>query len=818
MSSTATTRQVKLPEMWQKNKLRAIVFLLGILILFTNEFSRLDTVIYDFLLRSNPPQVKQNTVIIAIDDKSISEIGKWPWSRDVHATLLSSLATSKAKSIGFDLLFAEADKAHPERDKHFATTIEDNQSVILTVAPRTPTNTTTGELLPIPILADESAGVGHVDLELDSDGLVRSLYLYAGWKESKWPSFALALAQLATPDVNYETTTLTLGNHWTRRQPVFIPYSGETGSIPTYSYIDVLSKTINPNVFKDKVIIVGITAMGLTPGFTTPLSSNHQNMSGVEVNAHIVNGILAKSTISHIEPWASHSIKFVIILLSLICTYFIPQVWLIPGALLQITTSVLVSAILLYSLNLWFEPALTIVTQLLLFSLASIINTHNTQKKIVDLEEHIGHDPVTLLPTQHQLKKNMVKALRHANGDIDFALVVINLGKFKEVNELLGFKAGDHLLNIASTRINTCIDNKHECARLNGPEFSIFFKGVKNQEQLSHYCDELYQLLGKPYQIQNESFTLPISIGASFYPTHASKLDELFNAAVTAMQKAKKQIDRGICYYDNEIKANLIEHKRLVSDLTQAIERQEIEIYYQPQVNALTKQIIGVEALARWNHPERGIIQPDDFIPIAESTGLIVPIGKWILKSACLAAKSWHNNGHNHLKVAVNLSTVQFSQPSLIESVAQALNNAQLPAKYLELELTESSLMKDMNNAINVLNQLKNMGVLLSIDDFGTGYSSLSYLKQFPMDRIKIDRLFVSELETSSDAKEITLAIISMAHSLKMSVIAEGVETIEQQNFLNRNECEELQGFYYSKPITEEEFGAMLDAGTKQTP
>ncbi len=815
MTTLVNSQSIELPKVWRNNKLRAIILLLGILILFTNEFSKLDTVIYDFLLKTTPITTEQNSVIIAIDDKSINEIGRWPWSRDVHATLLNTLSTSKAHSIGFDILFSEPDKTHPDRDKHFAQTIKDNKSVVLTVAPRTPTLTSSGELLPIPILADESAAIGHVDLELDDDGLVRSLYLFAGWKESKWPSFALALAQLAKPDKNFEESTLTIGSYWTRRQPVLIPFTGSSSSIPTYSYIDVLSKRINPNVFKDKVIIVGMTAMGLSEGFTTPLSSNHQNMSGVEVNAHIVNGLLSDASITPVEPWLSHTLKLTLILLSLLIAYFSPSIWLIPGTILQVALSLLVSGILLYSLNLWFAPALTIISQLLIFSLASVLSSRNTHKKIIALEEHIGHDPVTLLPTQQHLKTIIEKSLRHAKGEIDFALVVINIGKFKEVNELLGFKAGDHLLNIASTRINTCIDNKHECARFNGPEFIIFFKDVKNKEQLASYCDALYTLLGKPYQIQNESFTLPISIGASFYPKHGTTIDGLFDCSITAMQKAKKQVNRGICYYDDEIKADLLENKRLVNDLTQAIERDEIEVYYQPYVNSLTNQIIGVEALARWNHPERGMILPDKFIPIAESTGLIVPIGDWILKTACLAAKSWHNSGNTHLNISVNLSSLQFSQHNLIESVAHALNNAQLPAKYLELELTESSLMKDMDKAMTTLNLLKNMGVRLSIDDFGTGYSSLSYLKQFPMDRIKIDRLFISELESSSDAKEITLAIISMAHSLKMSVIAEGVETLEQQTFLNDNNCAEVQGFYFSKPIQKSDVDALLNPPAK---
>ncbi|WP_076417080.1 EAL domain-containing protein [Colwellia sp. UCD-KL20] len=814
MSLTVGTQTLKSPTTWRNNKLRAVIFLLGLLVLFTNEFNKFDTLIYDFLLSNNPPVVEKNAVIIAIDDKSINEIGRWPWSRDVHATLLNTLETSKAKAIGFDILFTEADKEHPVRDTNFATAIEKNNNVVLAIAPLAPQKSITSELIPFSILADKSAALGHVDLEVDGDGFVRSLYLFAGWKESKWPSFSLALARLAKPDKTFETTTLTIGNYWTRRQPILIPYTSTSGSIPIYSYIDVLNKNVDINNFKNKVVIVGLTATGLSERFTTPFSSNHQNMTGVEINAHIVNGLINDKFILKTEPWISHSIKFVIILLSLLCAYFISNLWLIPSLIAQILLSIGVSAFLLFGFNLWFEPALMIVAQVLIYCLTSFIHTKNNHKTIAVLEKHIGYDPVTLLPTQQQLKKNIVKALRQSNGSLNFAIVVINIGKFKDVNELLGFKAGDHLLNIASTRINTCIDHKHECARYNGPEFTIFFKDVSSQEQLSLYCDALYELLGKPYQIQNERFILPISIGASFYPEHANKIDDLFDAAITAMQKAKKQTDRGVCYYDQTIKLNIIEHNKLINDLHNALEREEIEIYYQPQVTAKEYKIIGVEALVRWNHPQRGLIQPDDFIPIAESTGLIIPIGNWILQNACLHLKNLHEAGHHHLKLAVNLSTVQFSAPDLIEQVAYALNNAQISAHDIELELTESCLMKDIDKAIGVLNKLKGMGIRLSIDDFGTGYSSLSYLKQFPIDRIKIDRLFVSELDTSIDAKEITLAIISMAHSLKMSVIAEGVETVEQQNFLDNNNCEELQGFYFSKPITQNDLRKLLDTAT----
>lgn len=816
MNLNVDTQQSNSSAAWRNNKLRVTLFLVSILILFTNEFSKLDTIIYDWLITKQPQfqsQItEQNTVIIAVDDKSLSKVGRWPWSRDVHATLLNTLETSKAKAIGFDILFIDPDTEHPIRDKNFAEAIKKNKSVVLAVAPLSPQKTITSELLPLTILKDNSAGLGHVDLELDNDGFVRSVYLFAGWKESKWPSFSLALAKLAQPNKTFENTPLTLGTHWTRRQPILIPYVNKSDSIPTYSYIDVLDKTVSIDTFKNKVVIIGITATGISPKFSTPFSANHQNMTGAEINAHIVNGLINDKTILKVEPWLSYTIKFAIIVFSLISAYFVTHLWLIPNLAIQVFISVATSAVLLFGFSLWFAPALIIVSQILIYCLASFIHTKKSGKRIASLEKHIGYDPVTLLPTQQQLKKQIIQALRRSKGNLNFALVVINLGKFKDVNDLLGFKAGDHLLNIASTRINTCTDQKHDCARYNGPEFAIFFKDIENKEQLTHYCNELHSLLSKPYHIQNEKFHLPISIGASFYPEHSTKIDEIFDASITAMQKAKQQKSRGICYYNEEIKSNIVEQKKLINELNRALNRDEIEIYYQPQVTAKHNKIIGVEALIRWNHPQKGLIQPDDFIHIAEKTGLIIPIGNWVLKTACLHLKSWHNKGHKDLRLAVNLSAIQFTAPDLLEQISQALNNAQLPAKYLELELTESYLMKDVDKATETLNKLKDMGVKLSIDDFGTGYSSLSYLKQFPIDRIKIDKLFINEINSDIDAKEITLAIISMAHSLKMSVIAEGVETLDQQNFLNINNCEELQGFYFSRPIPQSELLQLLSS------
>jgi EAL domain-containing protein (putative c-di-GMP-specific phosphodiesterase class I) len=241
-----------------------------------------------------------------------------------------------------------------------------------------------------------------------------------------------------------------------------------------------------------------------------------------------------------------------------------------------------------------------------------------------------------------------------------------------------------------------------------------------------------------------------------------------------------------------------------------ALQRQELVIYYQPQVDATDGSLFGVEALLRWHNPRRGLIPPADFIPIAEDNGLIIPIGKWVLEQACRQAQQWHQAGLTEICMAVNLSAVQFNHPHLVESIAEILSDTGLPAHLLELELTESSLMQDMQSATQTLARLKTLGIQLAIDDFGTGYSSLSYLKSFPMDRIKIDRTFIQELGSDKESAEITLAIIDMAHRLKLSVIAEGVESASQQAFLRRHHCDQLQGFYYGRPLPADEMWEKL--------
>jgi EAL domain-containing protein (putative c-di-GMP-specific phosphodiesterase class I) len=316
--------------------------------------------------------------------------------------------------------------------------------------------------------------------------------------------------------------------------------------------------------------------------------------------------------------------------------------------------------------------------------------------------------------------------------------------------------------------------------------------------------------LGKPFPVQGQEFHITASIGISSYPDDGTDMQTLMKNADIAMYRAKEQGKNNFQFYSAQINGHSIERLTLESSLRRALERSEFLLHYQPKLDLGTGRVTGVEALVRWQQPERGLIPPAEFIQLAEETGLIVPIGEWVLKTACAQNKTWQHQGLPPVRVAVNLSARQFAHADLLQDVSQVLKETGLDPAFLEFEITESMVMHNPEHAIVLLNELKAIGIHLAIDDFGTGYSSLGYLKRFPLDSLKIDRAFIRDLPGDSDDVAITRAIIAMAHSLRLSVVAEGVETAEQQDFLLEHDCDEIQGYYFSKPQPAAEIASLL--------
>jgi EAL domain-containing protein (putative c-di-GMP-specific phosphodiesterase class I) len=313
-------------------------------------------------------------------------------------------------------------------------------------------------------------------------------------------------------------------------------------------------------------------------------------------------------------------------------------------------------------------------------------------------------------------------------------------------------------------------------------------------------AEQIIDSLHLPFHLKDSEFYISASIGTALYPSHGKDAVELLKKADSAMYEVKKQGKNGHKFYSPELDIQLMDSIELESDLRKAIEREELVVYYQPQFHAENNRMIGVEALVRWNHPKRGLLSPGLFIPIAEETGMIYEIGTWVLREACQQMKRWHDEGGPLIPVSVNLSSLQFHQTNLVEYIKNILRDTKLEPKYLELEITESMMM-DPSVSISILQDLNNIGIRISLDDFGTGYSSLSYLKKFPIHKLKIDRSFIADLSKNSSDKAIVATIISMAHHLNLDVIAEGIETKDQLDILTKNDCMEIQGYYFSKPL-----------------
>ncbi len=422
-------------------------------------------------------------------------------------------------------------------------------------------------------------------------------------------------------------------------------------------------------------------------------------------------------------------------------------------------------------------------------------------------------DPLTGLPNRSLFKERIEQAkLQSDRNQTGFALLYLDLDRFKNINDSLGHPIGDSLLVAVGERIQRRVRATDTVARLGGDEFAVIANSLDKPEQASNVANKIIGAIGEVFIIGSNELVISTSIGISLYPQDADEIEKLIIRADSAMYKSK-DLGRNqfqFCSGGNDIK--LMDRLALETQLRHAIERDELCLHYQPKIDLETGQINSVEALLRWQHSERGLVPPSDFIPLAEESGLIVPIGEWVFKVVCEQIKLWDAGGdERNLSVAVNLSGRQFREDDLVGKIENIVDQAGVQADRLEIEITESTIIDNPDQAIQTLTALRSKGFRLSIDDFGTGYSSLGYLKRFPLTTLKIDRSFVRDLVSESDDARIVTAVIGLAHGLGLRVVAEGVENLEQLEFLSRHQCDEVQGFYFSKPITSEELSEFLE-------
>jgi len=433
------------------------------------------------------------------------------------------------------------------------------------------------------------------------------------------------------------------------------------------------------------------------------------------------------------------------------------------------------------------------------------------------------YDTLTGLPNRQLFTEQLEKMLEKTNESTNkIAVLYIDIDNFKRINDSLGHRIGDKLLQEIAARLNTCISGNASIARhitpeteiaasrLSGDEFALVLDLIEDPAIAGTVAKHLLNVLSRPMKLHGHELVVTLSIGIAVAPVDSDNEESLLKHADTAMHHAKKSGKNTFQYYSSTMNSMGRERLQLEAELRRALERQELTVFYQPQVDIQTGKMASAEALVRWNHPQHGLVSPAQFIPLAEEMGLIIDIGAWVLNQACSDLKTWQAKGLSLEKISVNLSSLQFKQSDLVSQTRKILRETKLEAKYLELELTESVIMNDADTTIEILQALKEMGVRLSVDDFGTGYSSLNYLSKFPLDELKIDRSFIVDVDSNSHNASIVTAIVAMANSLDLDLVAEGVETESQLAFVREQGVRLVQGFYFSKPVAAEEFKTLL--------
>lgn len=432
-----------------------------------------------------------------------------------------------------------------------------------------------------------------------------------------------------------------------------------------------------------------------------------------------------------------------------------------------------------------------------------------TERKLYQarIEQQANYDTLTGLANRSLLNDRLQQAiLAAASYGTRLAVVFVDLDRFKFINDSLGHHVGDELLRAMAERLKASVRESDTVARLGGDEFVLLINGQGDPDAVAVVLERMLSDISQPWTIAQGDFNVTCSIGVALYPDDGGTADTLLKHADSAMYRAKEKGRNNFQFFTAELNALITQRLELENKLRRALERHQFTLHYQPRIDMQTRRVVGAEALIRWEVSEHEIVSPANFIPIAEEIGLISPIGKWVLRTACEQNKAWQDAGFEPFVVSVNVSARQFRQDSFVQIVAEVLQQTGLEARYLEIELTESAVMHDAEQFIAMLGELNDLGVQISLDDFGTGYSSLSYLKRLPVDRLKVDRSFVQDIVTDADDATIVRTIIALGHNLGLKVVAEGVETEQQLEFLRANHCDELQGYYFAVPMPVAEF------------
>ena len=829
--SPLTKLNLKIAKYTKKNNSRTISGLIASLLISSiiisirqlGSLQFLEILAYDFIVRvANKTYTDPRLLIVEITERDIENQNRWPLSDATFARLIQQLQEYKPKIIGLDVY---REIAYPPGTEELQKQFQNDNVITIKYLERG------NDGISPPANIPESR-IGFNDLLLDIDNVVRRNLIYAQVGEQKFYSFSLrlSLAYLQdhpwvknkeaqnTPDLQVTPEGLYIHNVLIKRlqansggyqmQPqealgfqTLINYqSPEIAQKVTLT--EVLSGKIDPNLVKDKVVLIGTTAPSIKDLFDTPYSSNEITQAGIIIHAQMVSQILSLVLDNDTQFWFwTETIESLWIVIWAVTGAAIAW-WLrhpltIAGASI-LSLGILWSTGLVLFLNAGWIPLIPPALSFILT--VSAIVTYKVSYATF-------YDALTDLPNRHKFTEeiNKLKKRRDKSREkTSITVFCVDIDRFKLINRGLGYKVGDRLLQDLATSLQSYFDSATLIARVGGDEFALAVLDLPDVQAAVAIAERMQQDLTVPFLLQGRQSKTTIKVGVAFIDNLVNfQGQSIFHAAQTAMYKAKAEGKTHAEVFTNTMHQEALNHLQLEADLYEAIENQEFELYYQPIISLKTGNLAGFEALVRWNSPHRGFVSPGVFIPMAEATSAIIPLGEWILKQACEQMHRWQQKFSERTSffISVNLSVRQFEQKNLIEMIQSILDATGLAPQNLKLEITESMVMDDVESAIAILEKLKLLGIRLSMDDFGTGFSSFSYLHRFPMDTLKVDRSFVSNLSKSTKNKEIVSSIVMLAHKLGMDVIAEGIETVEEKEMLQIFNCEYGQGYLFSKPI-----------------
>ena len=799
----------------------------------------------------------QRIAIIAIDDESIREFGRFPWNRDRYKQLIEKIRPAQASVIAFDILWTEPTR----EDADLSQAIENSANNVLAMA----WERSGAPLFPVASLSNATVAIGHILKREDTDGIVRQLDLQV----QDIPALSLAMLQ------TYDLTTQAIATFPDLNRPLWLNWTNKAKSMTTFSFRDVINGKVPIVKLRNKIILVGVTAIGID-ALVTPFERNPP-VSGVHLHAIALRNLLQNDYLKEI---ALRDIWLISLCLSLCMSLLISRrnLWLPLLAALVMAILCLVSAYFAFVANHWLAVSTPILLVLCTGGAIALQSYWQIQRSLQTVQQRLrratSYDALTdlanrelmearlqyLLTNEELAHKSLSFPPQFQSSELDlsinpaiadqqklFGIIWLTLNRFKTISDTFGYKVANLLLVEVAQRLqaigqstNANAKGQYEnttIAKFDGAEFVILLENLENEQVAIALAKKLQRSLANPFRIQQQQIDVSTNIGLKFhgngdnFEEQPVTSDSLLRDADTAMSFAKRLGSNSYRVFENAMREHILSRLEMEQDLRKAVstiknnitngiaksaESSEFMIYYQPILSLHNMQIVGLEALIRWQHPEKGFISPAQFIPLAEETSLIIPIGDWIMEQACSQLYIWHQAypKAKDLTMSVNLSAKQLVHDDVLTKCLHTLERSRLEPKYLKIELTESSLMENPQFAIQVLQKMREQGIQIYIDDFGTGYSSLAYLHEFPFDGLKIDRSFVNNIYENTSGSDIIQAIVTLANSMNAHIVAEGIETLEQlhylQNLLSKNG--DGQGFFLFRPLSAEAIATILAA------